>query len=81
MEKLDFSNEKSSGFGERRNSCKKGLGKPVRGRTTSFLTGIPTYSKAREVLLLELMGGVATCDSATCFLGVSVYSNAGEVLL
>ena len=43
--------------------------------------GIPIYSNAGEVLLLELMGGVATCDSATCFLGVSVYSNAGEVLL
>ena len=38
-------------------------------------------SKVGAVLLLEPMGGVATCDSATCFLGVSVYSNAGEVLL
>ena len=27
----------------------KGLGKPARGRTTSFLTGIPTYRKARAV--------------------------------
>ena len=59
----------------------KGLEQPAREGRLLFFSGIPTYSKAREVLLLELMGGVATCDSATCFLGVSVYSNAGEVLL
>jgi len=33
--------EKSSGFGGRRNFYKKGLGKPARGRTTSFLRHAP----------------------------------------
>ena len=45
------------------------------------LFSVIEQSKARAVLLLELMGRVATCDSVTCFLGVSVYSKAGEVLL
>ena len=59
----------------------KRFGETGRGKDDFFSYRIPTYRKARAVLLLELMGGVATCDSATCFLGVSVYSNAGEVLL
>ena len=51
------------------------------GEDAFKLLPVIEYSKTGEVLLLELMGGVATCDSVTCFLVVSVYSNAGEVLL
>ena len=52
MEKLDFP-MKNLRVSEKEEFLQKGLEQPARERETSFLTGIPTYRKARAVLLLK----------------------------